>query len=512
MYGKFSSFSYNHAETEKENQQNKIKNKKEDIEKKYNKQKEEKIKLEKLVARKEKYDKYHDYMNNIDSIAELFKYENDILSWREKKELKPIYQDLIKEIEDYTGEEEAFEKVSKLIDTYIINKKDNLQSMIEKKERYIVKIKEHIEKQKEEVTKLEERLANYDLYMDYMDNPEKTSSLFTETSDSLTINEKKKLKEVFQHAQKNGSVMWQDVISFDNEWLEKHGILDKKTKTIDESKLKNATRLAMDEMLKREKMKHSAIWSAAIHFNTDNIHIHVATVEPVPTRTRGKRKPQTLSMMKSKVVNNIMDRSEEYKKINDLLRKNIVGEKKNISSLSNRKTKKLFLSILKELPNDRRQWNYNYHSISHLKPLIDEMSNIYIEKYHKEDFKALNEKLDREVKMMKEAYGEGTKEKRLYENFKKNKIDDLYVRLGNAFLKEMREYKEKSQMPYRVVREKPKASEKKNTREILRKNMSVHFSLKKLQRHFNNEYENWKNQMYYERLQQEIENANDYER
>ncbi|WP_445669253.1 MobP2 family relaxase [Margalitia sp. FSL K6-0131] len=384
--------------------------------------------------------------------------------------------------------------------------------MIEKKERYIVKIKEHIEKQKEEVTKLEERLANYDLYMDYMDNPEKTSSLFTETSDSLTINEKKKLKEVFQHAQKNGSVMWQDVISFDNEWLEKHGILDKKTKTIDESKLKNATRLAMDEMLKREKMKHSAIWSAAIHFNTDNIHIHVATVEPVPTRTRGKRKPQTLSMMKSKVVNNIMDRSEEYKKINDLLRKNIVGEKKNISSLSNRKTKKLFLSILKELPNDRRQWNYNYHSISHLKPLIDEMSNIYIEKYHKEDFKALNEKLDREVKMMKEAYGEGTKEKRLYENFKKNKIDDLYVRLGNAFLKEMREYKEKSQMPYRVVREKPKASEKKNTREILRKNMSVHFSLKKLQRHFNNEYENWKNQMYYERLQQEIENANDYER
>lgn len=180
--------------------------------------------------------------------------------------------------------------------------------------------------------------------------------------------------------------------------------------------------------------------------------------------------------------------------------------------MSNRKTKKLFLSILKELPNDRRQWNYNYHSISHLKPLIDEMSNIYIEKYHKEDFKALNEKLDREVKMMKEAYGEGTKEKRLYENFKKNKIDDLYVRLGNAFLKEMREYKEKSQMPYRVVREKPKASEKKNTREILRKNMSVHFSLKKLQRHFNNEYENWKNQMYYERLQQEIENANDYER
>jgi len=37
-------------------------------------------------------------------------------------------------------------------------------------------------------------------------------------------------------------------------------------------------------------------------------HIHIATVEPQPTRERGKRKPKTLDAMKSTVVNQILNR------------------------------------------------------------------------------------------------------------------------------------------------------------------------------------------------------------
>lgn len=39
---------------------------------------------------------------------------------------------------------------------------------------------------------------------------------------------------MFKTAHENGSIMWQDVISFHNPWLEKQGIYDEITKTLDE--------------------------------------------------------------------------------------------------------------------------------------------------------------------------------------------------------------------------------------------------------------------------------------
>lgn len=36
-------------------------------------------------------------------------------------------------------------------------------------------------------------------------------------------------------------------------------------------------------MLVNEGLEN-AVWSGAIHYNTDNLHVHVAVVEPVPQR------------------------------------------------------------------------------------------------------------------------------------------------------------------------------------------------------------------------------------
>ncbi|WP_218924526.1 MobP2 family relaxase, partial [Bacillus cereus] len=152
-------------------------------------------------------------------------------------------------------------------------------------------------------------------YQDYMGNEEKTSSLFTKEEDVVSLDGKIRLKEAFKTAQKNKSVLWQDVISFDNERLEKHGIYNSESKMLDEEKLKDVTRKAMDVMMTKERLRDTAIWSAAIHYNTDNIHIHVAMVEPVPSAGRiiskgrfkgmhrGKRKQKSIDAMKSKVVN-----------------------------------------------------------------------------------------------------------------------------------------------------------------------------------------------------------------
>lgn len=353
--------------------------------------------------------------------------------------------------------------------------------------------------------KIDMKVPNMDFmnYQDYMDDDEKTTSLFTSYSDRLDESEKENLKKTFSIAQKNNSVLWQDVISFDNKWLEEHGIYHSKTHTIDEKKLKNVARLGMNEMLKKEGLDKSAIWSGAIHYNTDNIHIHIATVEPSPTRERGKRKLKSLETMKSKVINNIMDRSQEQKLINDVIRNQIVNIKKNDNTLSfkNRSFKKDFLKIYHALPDDRKQWSYGYNSLSHVKPDLDKMTRDYIEKHHKKDFKILSKKLDEEVDVFKKTYGNSDKKR--YEDYKKNKIDELYKRMGNAFLQEMKKY-DKSLLS-QSLKSKGNNGTQKNKRQLLKENIGFNEIKYGIDRILNSEYKNWKNQLAYEKLQQENE-------
>ncbi|MFL7944409.1 MobP2 family relaxase [Priestia megaterium] len=350
----------------------------------------------------------------------------------------------------------------------------------------------------------------FTLYQDYMDNPDKTSSLFTQQSNHLNDVEKKQLKKLFEKAQKNNSIMWQDVITFHNPWLQENGLYDAHTHTVDEKKLMEITRQSMKEMLKRERLNESAVWSAAIHYNTENIHIHIATVEPQPTRERGKRKPKTLDAMKSTVVNQILNRGEQQQKINDLIRKDMVGKKKQDSSLrwKNRDIQPLFLQIYNHLPEDKRQWQYSYRTLKPMKPFIDVLSHKYIEKYHNHEYQQLLEKLDKEVEELRKAYGEGKGDEKRYKDYKQTKIDDLYKRMGNAFLKEMKEYDKQQQQIKRMVESKKQSKRPAS----FNQKVSMHFALKKMERAFKSEYESWKNQQHYERLQKEIEHHRQEER
>ena len=71
-----------------------------------------------------------------------------------------------------------------------------------------------------------------------MGNPEKIGSLFTKDKHSLTEKEVKKLKKDFDKAQSNGSNMWQEVFSFDNEFLEANGLYDSENGALDEEKIR----------------------------------------------------------------------------------------------------------------------------------------------------------------------------------------------------------------------------------------------------------------------------------
>lgn len=276
-------------------------------------------------------------------------------------------------------------------------------------------------------------------YQDYMSDNEKSTGLFTNYEDNLDEKGKQHIKNIFDVADKQNSILWQDVISFDNQWLKDNGILQENY--VDEKRLKQATRLAVNEMLKKEKLIDSAIWTASIHYNTDNIHIHVATVQVKDIRARGNRKQKSLDVMKSKFANAIDDRSLENKQLNSFIRDKLVAYKKNddLTSLKNRiinrELTKQFKYIHSLLPEDKRTWRYNMNGIAQTRIEVDKLTDMYIDKYFKEDFKNFNKQLDNEVEFYRKMYG-GTKA----DKYRETKMKDLYTRMGNAILTELREY------------------------------------------------------------------------
>lgn len=336
-------------------------------------------------------------------------------------------------------------------------------------------------------------------YMDYMDDDKKYGALFTDDKDVLTEDDRSHVKERFNEAQENGSPLWQDVISFDNDWLIEQNILQPDNKELDEEKMKNVVRGAMDTLLKTENMDKSALWTASIHYNTDNIHVHVATVEPKPTREkmkyfdeverkwkeqyRAKRKQGSLDKMKSSVVNQIVDRTEDYNRIDGFIRGTVHYKKEEgVHLASDKKTKKLFMKAMSLMPDDLRQWRYGYQSINDARPYIDEMVDIYLGTYHKEDMEELDKLLDKQVDITKRLYGDESR----HEKYKDTKMDDLRKRMGNAVLTEMRSYKMRERnVSYEVRRKNSIERSRDNGHNSLRlKNWSagreIHFAVMRL--------------------------------
>lgn len=339
---------------------------------------------------------------------------------------------------------------------------------------------------------------DFSLYNDYMGNPKKSGSLFDMENDNFTESEIKNLKRKYSEAQYKGSLMWQEVFSFDNRWLEEQGLYNKENHSVDEFKIRNSIRETMKVLIDKENL-NDLVWSASLHYNTDNIHVHIASVQLNNPKENGFRKGKTLSSMKNKFVNNLIDRNKEHKKINEIIRENIIDDKDNLELRKDRNMKKLIRDIMKELPNDTRQWHYNYNSMSDVRPKIDKLSKYYLENYKKEELKELETKLDEEVEFLKNTYGDGEKEKYRYKDYKENKINDLYVRLGNSFLNDIKDEVKKNKEMEKIG---AKRNFQKDTFYINKRNLNM------IKKSFNKDIENIKNQKRYRELEQEIEFEN----
>ncbi|EOA3387141.1 MobP2 family relaxase, partial [Enterococcus hirae] len=213
-------------------------------------------------------------------------------------------------------------------------------------------------------------------YIRYMANPNKTSRLFSNDKHRLDENDVKEMKKQFTAAAKNGSAMWQDVFSFDNQWLVQHGYLDPKTNQLDEEKIHYAVRLAMTTMLEEEKMSTSAVWTASIHYNTDNIHVHVATVEPYPTRelktfidsetgekvteVKGYRSKKTIRKMKSSFANQLLGLQKERAQIDSLKKIMIEGIRSEQGKKQLHEMSQNLIRVAEKLPPQKGYQKYGY--------------------------------------------------------------------------------------------------------------------------------------------------------
>lgn len=298
-----------------------------------------------------------------------------------------------------------------------------------------------------------EHMEKYNLFSTYadgyMNNPHKTGALFNNESDVMIQEEVANLKSVFDTAYKNNGIMWQTVVSFDNLFLAKTGIYDQRTGVLDERVMHSAIRRMMANALEKEGMSHTAVWSAAIHYNTDNIHVHIAYTEPYNTRPikvvdgeavpKGYFSAKTLRNMKSNVVNYFLNNN--YTKVDELVRDRFIASKKAIPTYEDELLKTLWFKVYDNLPEDRRTWYYNMNEMKHVRGALDELTTKYIRTYHPEEYAEFQRLLYEKDEVYRMAYGDNGKPNQ----YIKGKTQDLYKRMGNAVLSEMRRY---SYSPY----------------------------------------------------------------
>ncbi|MCF1585713.1 relaxase MobL [Tetragenococcus koreensis] len=293
-----------------------------------------------------------------------------------------------------------------------------------------------------------------DGYNEYMEDPKKSSGLFTKYKNQISDEDRKRIKKIFQQAQKNDSLMWQDVVSFDTQWLIQQQLFDNKNEKLNEGKIITAIRVAMEEQLQAENLANSAFWTGAIHYNEKHhIHVHIATIEATPTREyktfnrkdgtaylarKGYRSKQNVDRFKRRVVSQLLDRDESLAQVSNLIRQQIT-QPHAMNQLPDNELKYLYHKIFQQLPKDQRKWKYNMNALDSVRPLMVRFIHTYLMTYEKEDYQKLQELLKENVSFYKQIYGKGAKEYRRAQNFSVNKNEEVYTRLGNALLREMRE-------------------------------------------------------------------------
>lgn len=296
--------------------------------------------------------------------------------------------------------------------------------------------------------------------------------VFSSDTNEIHLNELDGIRKNLRDGEKNGSVLWQDVVSFDNEFLIKQGILDPSTDTLDESLLRQASRQMMDTFAEKENL-NNPYWLASIHRNRDHIHIHFATVESSNSRKvelhedeqqpRGKRALSTIDAMKMSFTNEMVDMTPLLDKITqgrNNVRGNIQGA--YLKNINNPGFQMMMNDFSKTLPDDRRKWNYGS-----LQKEQKQKINKIVDTVLKDDpeYQALKKNIHKYSENRKELYGTTSRDSKDYE---KNKLNDIQKRNANALLFSLKEMDKKARFYQNKVPINPRSNPDNYIQEMLK--------------------------------------------
>lgn len=260
--------------------------------------------------------------------------------------------------------------------------------------------------------------SDYSAYSEeYMGNQEKTTGLFSMDYDRLTSDTAQVYKNQFQKAQENGSLLWQTVISFDNKWLEELGIYNSTTQALDEARIQGMTRIFMKTLLEKEQLR-LASWTAAIHYNTDNIHVHIAIVDPEGEREKvkdgtyagepkGTWNIRTIRYAKSAAVNELLELDQEMKQLNELVRNCIVKplrEQGQHEVLLQNELEQLLTKLEQSVP-DIHKWQYGLSEMKPYRKEIDAITTNWLQQVHPEEYQKIQAAWEYLQKQQERAYG-----------------------------------------------------------------------------------------------------------
>ena len=351
-----------------------------------------------------------------------------------------------------------------------------------------------------------EYISSYNLYNDYMGNPDKTTGIFSNSKMELESSDIQKIKDIFSIAQDNGSLMWQTVISFDNRWLQENGLFYPKDNFFDETKIKEFVSGGVNKMLEKEHLQN-AIWSGAVHYNTDNIHVHIAIVEPHPMREMkrypkyeyirdpngsytqdlygkwiyqkkssldqkeqegksiiryrkepvldakgqqiytneyvGRFKADSIETCKSHVVNEIIREKSHTLEINNIIRNSILANRNNNPIANDKEFVDKFLSVHNDLVQLGRKRVWNYGS-PEIRSVIPQIDELS-KMYLRKYEPDEYKRLQSLIEHQSDLYKEAYGQNKQGRIYKESKEQDLLYRLGNSILKEMRMYEKNNE-------------------------------------------------------------------
>ena len=342
-------------------------------------------------------------------------------------------------------------------------------------------------------TEVPETTLNFQEYIDYMNRSYATetqsdelTAIFTQDANYLQREKVTELKQKLEQAHENGSLLWQGVISFDNEFLADQGLYDRATGRVDQQAIKTVMRDVIPKMIQKEGLSDSAFWWGNIHLNTDNIHVHFGLSEVQSNREkifyqprhrmeyRGNFSQKTIQKCKSDVFHGLINdktRSALLRKEQILanLKANLIDQVFQESRVV-RSTEKNFLEQAYNHLPFQKKWRYgsNAKDFAVSKFFLDK----YLDSYFEHDGKGLYQEFLQETHDFLQTYkGAYSAEKNhTYEKIRKadgqvirtqatskgydldylvaRREAELRERLANRILRSFRETPPKFQNPF----------------------------------------------------------------